>query len=113
MPYEQPAVISCVGGIDLHGREGMTLEWGFTPDVDISGINLVFEVDTPTRIEIPLVAGASIYRKNFTITQTNVEAIWFAGSPYGASFKFVVRAPDLTPPQVYWEGLITIHGYVE
>lgn len=113
MPYEMPAVINTVGGIDLHGREGVTLEWGFSTNVDLSGLDLVFEVDTPTPIRIPLTPGATVYRKNFTVSQADVVQIWTAGVPYGAGFKFVVRAENISPPQVYWEGIITIHGYVQ
>jgi len=104
VPYEMPAIINAVGGIDLHGREGVTLQFRFGTS-DLSVLTLWFEVDRILRKE--LTAGADAFEKIITLTQDDVTAIWTAGK----SARFAVRAYNLTPPQVLWEGRVTIRAY--
>lgn len=110
MPYEMPAVINAVGGIDLHGREGIQLVFRFG-EADLIAQDLWFEVDGLFRNE--LTVGATVYEKIITISQADVRTIWEAGTPRGSSRLFTVRRYDVTPPQVLWEGRIAIRGYIE
>lgn len=115
MPYEAPPVINVVGGIDLNGREGVLIEFGYqdanAADIDVSGLALYFEVDGVLRQA--LTAGNTVFRRLITITQEDVVEIYNAGTPHGASRAFVVRNETAVPPQVLWDGLITIRGFVE
>lgn len=110
MPYQMPAVINTVGGIDLHGREGVLLTFK-VGTLDLSPLDLWFEVDGVLRKQ--LTPGTAATEKIITISQEDVVAIWEAGVPNGAGVLFAVRAYNLSPPQVFWEGLITIRGYTQ
>jgi hypothetical protein len=118
MPYEQPNPISPVGGIDLHGREGIIIEFGYredgeTSDRNISGADLYFEVEGVLRKALD--PGDNNTRRNVGITQADVDEIWAAGTINNAGERylpFVVRWETIDPPQVVWEGLVTLRGYI-
>ena len=115
MPYEQPAIVSIVAGINLHGREGVILEFGFREDgVDrpIATADLWFEVQGIIRKQLD--PGANNLRRNIVITQDETDQIYAAGT-IGACgeryLPFCVRWETISPPQVVWEGLVTVRGY--
>jgi len=118
MPYEQPNPINNVGGIDLHGREGIVIDFGYreegeTTDRNISEADLFFEV--AGIIRKPLDPGDNSTRREVVITQDETDEIWAAGTINNAGERylpFVVRWETIDPPQVVWEGLVTIRGYI-
>lgn len=114
IPYEQPSIITMVGGIDLNGREGAVIEFGFEDGngdpVDLTGYLLYFEVEGVLRSL--MTTGTTAYFQNITISQADTVALYEAGAREGVGLPFVVRYESIVPPQVLWEGTITVHGYI-
>ncbi len=115
MSYEQPAPVSEIGNITLHGREGIVIEFGYQDntgaDVNISATSLYFEVKGVLRTA--LTAGATNYRKNLTITEAHTAAIYAAGGKNGRTLPFALRNESADPIPVLWQGNITVTGFTE
>jgi hypothetical protein len=110
VPYEMPPIITATGGIELHGREGVTINFKFGTS-SLEFLDLWFEVDGVLRNE--LTPGATVYEKLITLSQDDVVAIWNAGIPRGSGRLFAVRLYGVDPPLVIWDGRIAIRGYIE
>lgn len=111
---EQPPIIEPVtGNIRINGREGLTIEFGLRDstgaDVNISSADLWFEVKGAVRSA--LAPGANNFRRNIIISQTDTETISAMGARCGVYLPFDVRLEGVVPPQVYWEGGVTVTGF--